>query len=63
MKKKWLKIQQQNNLVLGNLEHKIINLEGKISELQGKCNTYERWVDSMTPMLTDKQRSELLKKM
>jgi len=31
--------------------------------VEGENNTHKRWVDSMTPMLSQEQRLSLLKKM
>lgn len=48
---------------IDDLENKIITLERNLSKVEGESNTYKRWIDSMTPMLSQEQRLNLLKKM
>jgi hypothetical protein len=48
---------------IDNLENKIITLERNLSKMEGESNTYKRWIDSITPMLSQEQRLNLLKKM
>lgn len=48
---------------IDDLENKVIVLERNLSKVEGESNTYKRWIDSMTPMLSQEQRLDLLKKM
>jgi hypothetical protein len=48
---------------IDDLEEKVYLLERSLSKVEGENNTHKRWVDSMTPMLSQEQRLSLLKKM
>jgi hypothetical protein len=48
---------------LGELEDKVYTLERSLAKTEGENITYKRWIDSISPMLSQEQRLDLLRKM